>query len=430
MATMTKMRKTMTTKLNSPVLLGRLARWLGLVAVFVLCVAPMVFGDGGRSGDPRLAGNRWGAQYFPNVELKTHEGETVRFFDDLIRDKVVVINFIYTECPDACPMETARLTEVYEILGDRVGKDVFFYSISIDPETDTPEVLAEYAERFQTGPGWLFLTGVSEEIELLRRRLGLYIDEVNKDPTDHNLSMIIGNQKSGRWMKRSPFENPYILANEIGSSLHNFKVENTSQNLNDYAGNVPQLRNLTQGESLFRTRCSVCHNIGQGDGLRRTGPNLLEVTERREDEWLRRWIAEPDVMIQEEDPTALALLIAYKNVPMPNMQLNDHEISSVIEYLAAESRRVSKIESVEELLSRQDAEIPSCCEKNENVVLDESEDTAVNQEDEGTVAVVDLDSRAEEENNSTVAKSTPMSMPLILGCAFGTVGVLLRRRKL
>jgi protein SCO1/2 len=428
---MTTMTKTMTTKTSDSMSFRFQALLLSLIASLVLCVFSVVLAEGDAAVDPRLAGNRWGSQYFPNVELKTHEGKTVKFFEDLIQDKVVVINFIYTECPDACPMETARLTEVYEILGDRVGKDVFFYSISIDPETDTPEVLAEYAERFQAGPGWLFLTGVSNEIELLRRRLGLYIDELNKDPMDHNLSMIIGNQKSGRWMKRSPFENPYILANEIGSWLHNFK-KSENQNLNKYDGNVPQLRNLTQGESLFRTRCSVCHNIGQGDGLKRIGPNLLNVTEQREDEWLRRWISDPDVLIQEGDPIATALLTAYKNVQMPNMQLNDHEVSCVIDYLSIESRRVSKIESVDELMSRQDDEIPSCCQKNKSVVLGDGEDTVVTEEVEETVVVVDLESGSipEAENSSTVANGEPKSLPILLGCAFGMMAFFLRRRNL
>src|SRR5262249_39406059 len=109
---------------------------------------------------PEDMGNvRWGANYFPNVELVTHEGKRVRFFDDLLKDKTVVLNFIYTSCPDACPLETAKLAEVQAILGDRVGVDTFFYSISIDPQHDTPEVLADYAKRFRAGPGWLFLTG-------------------------------------------------------------------------------------------------------------------------------------------------------------------------------------------------------------------------------------------------------------------------------
>ena len=378
------------TKDNYPTQGGLNALLLGFLALLVLFAAPAVFAQVDPSSDPRLSGNRWGGQYFPNVELKTHTGETVRFFDDLLKDKVVVINFIYTECPDACPLETARLTEVYEILGDRVGDDVFFYSISIDPETDTPEVLAEYANRYQTGPGWLFLTGVSEEIELIRRKLGLYIDEVNKDPTDHNLSMIIGNQRSGRWMKRSPFENPYILANEIGSWLHNFKKKNTNQNLNRYDGEIPELRTLTQGESLFRTRCSACHNIGQGDGLKRTGPNLLEVTERREAGWLRRWIQQPDVMLQEEDPIAMALFAAYNQALMPNLQLNDHEVSSVIDYLKVESRRVLKMESVEALMAQKDAEVPECCQKNKNAVFDGGMDTDGSGKQEESIAVVEL----------------------------------------
>ena len=123
------------------------------------------------------AGSIWGADYFPNVPLVSHEGKTVRFFDDLIKDKVVVINFIFTSCPDFCPLETARLREVQKILGDRVGQDVFMYSITIDPDFDTPEVLKRYAERFEAGPGWLFLTGKKADITLLRSKLGLYSAE-------------------------------------------------------------------------------------------------------------------------------------------------------------------------------------------------------------------------------------------------------------
>lgn len=86
-------------------------------------------------------GARWGANYFPNVTLVTQDGKSVRFFDDLLKDKVVVIYFMYTSCEDTCPLETAQLVRVQRILGDRVGKDVFMYSITIDPKHDTPEVL-------------------------------------------------------------------------------------------------------------------------------------------------------------------------------------------------------------------------------------------------------------------------------------------------
>src|ERR1700740_2797228 len=95
---------------------------------------------------------RWGAGYFPNVTLTTHEGKQVRFYDDLIKGKIVAIDLIYTTCKYACPLETARLSQVAKLLGDRMGREVFFYSLTIDPDHDTPAVLKEYAAKYQAGP--------------------------------------------------------------------------------------------------------------------------------------------------------------------------------------------------------------------------------------------------------------------------------------
>ena len=416
---------------------GLWALLCGMFIATMLCMSPEVRAGVDGSEDPRLGGNRWGAQYFPNIELTTHENEKVRFFDDLIKDKVVVINFIYTTCPDACPLETARMSEVYEILGGRVGQDVFFYSITIDPDVDTPEVLAEYAKRYQVGPGWKFLTGDEQEIILLRKKLGLYIDEVNKDPNDHNLNMIIGNQKTGRWMRRSPFENPYILSNEIGSWLHNYKDK--SDNPNSYE-DIPDLRNLTKGESLFRTRCAVCHSIGIGDGLARTGPNLKGVTERREPEWLSRWISEPDVMLAEKDSIAMGLFVAYNEIAMPNMQLNPYEVESLIDFIETESRRVAKVESVQALTEQVDAEVPSCCQKEEMVSLDEK-DEGTEVADPMTVEFYEemvLEDAVVEEVSQTVTYPVieaddfggMKTISFILGGVFGLMGLALHGRKL
>ena len=90
---------------------------------------------------PAFAANRWGADYFPNVPLVTQDGTTVRLYDDLLKGKSVAINVIYTSCKDECPLETARLAQVQKLLGERMGKDIFFYSITIDPKRDKPEVL-------------------------------------------------------------------------------------------------------------------------------------------------------------------------------------------------------------------------------------------------------------------------------------------------
>ena len=77
--------------------------------------------------------NQWGANYFPNVELTDQFGHKLHFYDDLLKGKTVAIEQFYTHCIDICPLETARLAQVQKMLGDRVGKDIFFYSISIDP---------------------------------------------------------------------------------------------------------------------------------------------------------------------------------------------------------------------------------------------------------------------------------------------------------
>lgn len=287
-------------------------------------------------------GEVWGASYFPNVVLTTHDGQQVRFFDDLIKDKVVAINFIYTSCPDTCPLETARMLEVQRILGDRVGQDVFFYSITIDPAHDTQPVLKAFADTWGIPPGWKFLTGDADDIVLLRQKLGIRTaDFRTKDFKNHDLNLIIGNQATGRWMKRSPFENSHVLATQLGSWLHNYK--DASVVPRDFA-EAPELRRISSGEDLFRTRCAACHTIGGGDVLdvaaRRIGPDLLNVTTTRDRKWLARWLAEPDKMLAEKDPLAMSLLAQYKNIPMPNLRLNESDVTMLLGYLDQESRRV------------------------------------------------------------------------------------------
>jgi cyclophilin family peptidyl-prolyl cis-trans isomerase/copper(I)-binding protein/cytochrome oxidase Cu insertion factor (SCO1/SenC/PrrC family) len=276
----------------------------------------------------------WGANYFPNVPLITQDGKSVRFFDDVIKDKVVVINFIYTRCPDTCPLETAQLVKVQEILGDRVGKDIFFYSISIDPKNDTPSVLKNYQEMFRAR--WTFLTGKESDIVKIRKKLGLYIPEIQDRSYNHNVNMIIGNQATGRWMKRSPFENPYVLADQIGNWLQGWKSPPKGD---DYA-NAPKLRSIPPGEQLYRTRCTSCHSLIGYEEENALGPDLLGVTQRREMDWLLNWLRVPDQMLKEKDPIAMRLYYAYNNLNMPNLRLNKQEVADLIAYMDEESQRV------------------------------------------------------------------------------------------
>jgi copper(I)-binding protein/cytochrome oxidase Cu insertion factor (SCO1/SenC/PrrC family) len=297
--------------------------WLAAIALSILTYVP-----GFSSASP------WGANYFPNTPLTTQDGERVYFFEDLIKDKVVVINFIYTHCPDICPLETAQLVRVQDIMGDRLGKDVFFYSITIDPQRDTPEVLKEYKQRFKAR--WTFLTGKKSDIIQLRRKLGLYIEEIQDGSNNHNVNMIIGNQATGRWMKRSPFENPYILADQIGNWLTGWKAKPNARN---YA-NAPKLRNISRGEQIYRTRCISCHTLTGNELAGALAPDLLGVTQRREKRWLYDWLKAPDQMLSKKDPIAMALYKRYNNLAMPNMRLNKSEATALLDYIDEETKRL------------------------------------------------------------------------------------------
>ncbi|AOE85044.1 SCO family protein [Pseudomonas sp. TCU-HL1] len=142
-----------------------------------------------------------GAVPFPNVTLYTHEGRKVRFYDDLIRGKVVTFNMMYTQCTGKCPTMTANLRQLQQLLGDRVGRSVFMHSITLQPLLDTPEVLKAYVEQYHIGQGWQFLTGDPEDIEAVRFSLGFYdIDpEVDRNLTSHTGLVRMGNDHYQRW---------------------------------------------------------------------------------------------------------------------------------------------------------------------------------------------------------------------------------------
>jgi len=224
------------------------------------------------------------------------------------------------------------MVKVQNILGDRQGRDKFFYSITIDPETDTPDVLAEYKQRF--GARWTHLTGEEADIIEIRRKLGLYIEEIQDGSNNHNVNMIIGNQTTGRWMKRSPFENPYVLADQIGNWLDGWSRKSVG---GDYAS-APELREVTDGERLYRTRCATCHTIQGKDPEDALGPDLLGVTFIRDRQWLLEWLRAPDQMLARKDPIAMALYEQYDRLAMPNMRLNRTEAEALLDFLERVTR--------------------------------------------------------------------------------------------
>jgi protein SCO1/2 len=279
-----------------------------------------------------VARTRWGANYFPNVPLLTQDGKEVHFYDDLLKGKTVAINLIYTHCVDTCPLETARLAQVQKMLGDRVGKDIFFYSISIDPEHDTPSELKAYAAKFHAGPGWLFLTGKKSDLELVYHKLGLYADpSLNRD--GHTVDLMIGNEPTGQWMRNNATDNPRFLAMMIGDFLTGWK--NSGATTQRSYAQAPDIHLTHKGQYLFATRCAACHTIGHGDGI---GPDLLGVTETRDRKWLFRFIQKPEELLSSHDPQATALFNKYKQVQMPNVRLGPEDVDVLISYIAAQNK--------------------------------------------------------------------------------------------
>jgi protein SCO1 len=164
-------------------------------------LAPLAVGLA--KGSPSSPGNGAGpgARRFPNVVLRTHEDRDVRFYDDLMKGKTVLLTFMYATCEGICPATVLNLRKVQQQLGDRSGRDVFMYSITIKPELDTPAVLKTYAEMHGAGPGWLFLTGDSGDIDLVRRRLG-FVDRdpvAARDASSHIGMILYGNEPLDRW---------------------------------------------------------------------------------------------------------------------------------------------------------------------------------------------------------------------------------------
>ena len=157
-------------------------------------------------------------RYFPNLALTTHEGRPVRFYDDLIKDKIVTINFMYTQCEDGrCPVTTANLVRVQRLLKGRVGRDIFMYSFTLAPEHDTPAVLKRYAKAYGVGPGWTFVTGSPRDMEVLRRKLGFVWANPVRDAkrSSHTGNLRYGNEPLQLWSACPAMAKPEWIAESI-----------------------------------------------------------------------------------------------------------------------------------------------------------------------------------------------------------------------
>jgi protein SCO1 len=280
--------------------------------------------------------SRWNGDYFTNLPVVTQHGETLRFYDDVIKDKIVVISFIYTTCSDLCPLTTARLAQLRDKLGDAVGRDIFLVSMSVDPERDTPEMMKMFADSFDAGPGWLFLTGAPEHVNQINYKLGDRSQTAGRGLRDHRNELVIGNDAIGAWQRDSVLSDLDRLAISVRSMNPEWRdtvrvvkanpAMDTGYTISDEPGQV-----------LFTKLCAACHTIGVGD---RVGPDLRGVTERRDRDWLVDFIRDPVAMRQAKDPIALALAARYPGARMPILGIPTNDIGDLLHYLEAQSARI------------------------------------------------------------------------------------------
>jgi protein SCO1 len=183
-------------------------KWAGGAALVPLLAAS-------RTVPAAPAGPR--ANYFPNTIVQTHDGRQLRFYDDVVRGKVVVFNMMYSVCTGICPGNTANLLQVQQALGNRVGKDIFMVSMTLQPGFDTPQALNNYVKSYGIQPGWTFLTGEPKEMDVIRRKLGFFNDDpkIDADLANHTGMVRIGNESLDRWFMMPALSAPKQIARSI-----------------------------------------------------------------------------------------------------------------------------------------------------------------------------------------------------------------------
>jgi protein SCO1/2 len=297
-----------------------------LAALAVLTATTFAMGPG-------TAQMRRGPDYLPNLPVVNQDGQALKFYDDLIKDKIIVVMFIYTSCTDICPLTTARMTQIEDKLGDAVGRDIFIISLTVDPENDTPDKLKAYARQFGTGPGWTFVTGKPEDIRAINYKLG----ERSKVLSDHRNEIVLGNDATGEWQRDNvmgDIERVTMSIREMDPKWRDQVRPVTHTN----AMNTGMAMGTQPGQAMFKKICAPCHTIGVGD---RVGPDLRGVTERRDRAWLASYIRDPAAMLARNDPTALALAEQFSPVRMPKLRLSEQDATDLIIFLRTENAKIA-----------------------------------------------------------------------------------------
>ena len=154
--------------------------------------------------------------YFANLKLTDQDGRRVDLYNDLMKDRVVVINSFFASCQGSCPVMAKTFVHLQEQLGDRIGRDVFLISITVDPATDTPEKLKKFATQWKAKPGWTLLTGSADEVAAALRKIGQYVE----DRETHKNLILVGNDRTGLWKKLFGLAKPGEIFESVESVVN------------------------------------------------------------------------------------------------------------------------------------------------------------------------------------------------------------------
>jgi len=175
-------------------------------------VEPAVATNATESGAPNAPNSTAAPARIPDVPVLDQNGKHLNFYSDLVKGKVVAINFIFTTCTTICPPLTATFRRVQQELSSQ-SVSAKLISVSVDPVVDTPERLRDFAAKFKADPDWTFVTGEKSDIDTLLRALGVAVADKN----DHTPMVLVGNDLSGSWTRTYGLSSPSALVKVIVS---------------------------------------------------------------------------------------------------------------------------------------------------------------------------------------------------------------------
>ena len=189
----------------------------GATVAAVLPTAKPPSADPGRRSVSEQSRRRIQQLHLPNVPLLTHDGTRVTFYDDLVKGKVVTLNFFFAKCDEICPMVTANLAKVQGLLGADLGAKIFMYSFTLKPEEDDVHAISHYRAMFNAKPGWTFLTGKPDDLEKIRRGIGFQYPDpaIDRDKTQHIGNVRYGNEPLMLWGACPGMARPQFVAESI-----------------------------------------------------------------------------------------------------------------------------------------------------------------------------------------------------------------------